>query len=60
MEYLMRDYSVCPICSGMVRYRQDYYECMDCRKVFIAVDEGISDSELTCTELEKEEERLCV
>ena len=50
MEWYLRSNTTCPKCAGIIRFRGEYYECMDCRTIYMVTDEGFADSELKCVE----------
>lgn len=50
MEWYMRSNTTCPKCAGIIKFRGEYYECMDCRTIFLVTDEGMADTELKCVE----------
>ena len=50
MEWYMRNNTTCPKCAGIIKFKGEYYECMDCRTIFLITDEGMADTELKCVE----------
>lgn len=38
--------AVCPICSGLIIARQNYYFCVDCKSVYIGIDQGYTEDEV--------------
>lgn len=38
--------AVCPICSGLIIARQNYYFCIDCKSTYIGIDRGYTEDEV--------------
>ena len=38
--------AICPICSGLIIARQNYYFCYDCGAVYIGIDRGYTEGEV--------------
>lgn len=38
--------AVCPICSGLIIARQNYYFCVDCGSAYVGIDQGYAENEI--------------
>ena len=55
--YVRDNRSIRPLYSGLITARQNYYSCVDCKAVYIGVEDGLIEGEVVVERVCEGEER---
>lgn len=56
--YVRGNRSICPLCGGLITARQNYYFCIDCKAVYIGVEDGLIEGEVVVDRVCEGKERI--